>query len=109
MAENYNALRHKHRVTPTFARDTGFDTTRATNAHASIHACKKKRQLLQACSKTKGFLLFVPGEEILARRPSVQGRPVESWGGVELLDGWHRAEVVKVRHAGSPGALYNVR
>lgn len=49
------------------------------------------------------------GESVLARRRVGGGGKGKEWGEVELLDGWHPAEVVKVKNAGKKTALYSVR
>lgn len=55
-------------------------------------------------------LSFVSGDAVLARRRARRGgKDKKTWGEVELVDGWHPAKVVKVRHAGTERALYNVR
>ena len=56
-------------------------------------------------------MAFLPGDSVLARRSAQTGSGRgEGWGEVDLLDGWHEAEVVKVRNAGkAEGPLYNLR
>lgn len=53
-------------------------------------------------------VVFVAGESVLARRRFVV-KDTEAWGKAKLLDGWHAAEVSKVRNAGTAAALYSVR
>lgn len=107
LAQNYQALRHKHGVTPTFAADTGFDTRRASKAHASVaRAIKQSSSSLGVSGASRGACFSV-GESVLAKRRRPGGG--QGWEGVELMDGWHPGEVVKVKKAGTGAALYNVR
>lgn len=113
LAQNYHALRHKHRVTPSFAADTGFDTRRASLAHAGIAAAQERADKAAAATVAAvggggGRLAFATGELLLAKRRVVL-KGEESWEKAELLDGWHPAQVVKVRNAGTKAALYTVR
>ena len=63
-----------------------------------------------ATANNEERVAFVPGDSVLARRRARRGGSGgETWGEAELLDGWHPAEVVKVRKAGTDRALYNVR
>lgn len=53
---------------------------------------------------------FVSGDDVFARRRARrEGKDKKTWGEAPLIDGWHPAKVVKVRHAGTERALYNVR
>ena len=111
LAQNYHALRHKHGISPSFLTDTGFDTKRASVAHAGIATAQKladKAAAAGADGGADGGLAFVAGERLLAKRRVVL-KGDESWGQAELLGGWHPAEVVKVRNAGTKAALYTVR
>lgn len=110
LAQNYHALRHKHGITPSFEADTGFDTKRASLAHAGIASAQKRADKSAAARGfgVNGSVKFATGERLLAkRRVALKGD--ESWGSAELVDGWHSAEVVKVRNAGMKAALYTVR
>lgn len=108
-----HALRHKHGITPTFAADTGFDPRQATKAHATIAAAKElslKAQSSDTHDEGGGSeAVFVAGESLLARRRVRGGGKGDDWGQAELLDGWHAAEVLKVRNAGKETALYSIR
>lgn len=115
LAQNYHALRQKHGISPSFMADTGFDTKRASLAHADIAAAQKRAEkaVPAAPSATagvggSGVVAFVAGEHLLAKRRVVLKGP-RSWAEAQLLDGWHPAEVVKVRNAGTTAALYTVR
>eukprot|EP00903_Cladosiphon_okamuranus_P015157 g14015.t1 len=114
LAQNYHALRHKYGITPSFLADTGFDTRRALLAHAGIAAAQERADKAAASAGgggggvVGGALVFVAGEQLLARRRAVLEGD-EGWGQAELLDGWHPAEVVKIRNAGTKAALYTVR
>lgn len=90
--------------------DTGFDTRRASLAHAGIAAAQKRADKAAATADGSGGsgLAFVAGERLLAKRRVVL-KGEKSWGQAEMLDGWHPAEVVKVRSAGTKAALYTVR
>ena len=113
LAQNIHALRHKHGITPTFAKDTGFDHRQATRAHASIAAAKElslKAQSSDIDGEEAGLAaVFVEGESVLARRRVRGGGKGDDWGQADLLDGWHPAVVLKVRNAGKKTALYSVR
>lgn len=100
-------MRHKHGVTDSFGGRTGFDTTRASSAHSEIAETQARLDKASEDS-TSGGGLFAVGESVLARRRLVP-KGGESWDKAKMLDGWHPAEVVKVRKAGTPDALYSVR
>lgn len=108
LAQNYQALRHKHGITKSFKARTGFDTTRASAAHGVIAAVQERFDEAASSGKRGRGGVFVVGEEILAKRRVVL-KGGDNWGQAKLLDGWHPAEVVKVRKAGKPTALYSVR
>ncbi|CBJ30250.1 RNA polymerase 1-4 RNA polymerase I large subunit [Ectocarpus siliculosus] len=107
LAQNYQALRHKHGITPSFKKDSGFDSRDASRAHSEIATCLQRRDDA-AANPSSSCAKFVAGEMVLAKRRAVLKRG-EGWGKAELLAGWHSAEVVKVRNAGTPAALYSVR
>lgn len=89
--------------------DTGFDTQPASLAHAGIAAAQKRADKAAAAAPDAGgCLAFVAGERLLAKRRVVL-KGEGSWGQADLLCGWHPAEVVKVRNAGTKAALYTVR
>lgn len=108
LAQNYQALRHKHGITASFLKDSGFDTRNASAAHADVAAAQKLADKAAASASGKLGVAFVPGESMLARR-RVSAKDVEPWGKADLLEGWHPAEVSKVRNAGTSAALFSVR
>lgn len=116
LAQNYHALRHKHGITPTFVNDAGFDPSRAVAAHAAIVEATSKsvgNGTSVAVSGTEDQRgngagpVFAVGESILARRRAHGGDG--GWGDVSLEKGWYKAEVVKVKHGGTPNATYTCR
>ncbi|CAM9184875.1 unnamed protein product [Hapterophycus canaliculatus] len=111
LAQNHQALRHKHGITPSFLEDTGFDTRKAAVAHSTIASSQKRADQSAASSAGAGRVLgvkFIASESVLARRRVVLKSP-ETWENAKLLEGWHPAEVSKVRNAGTAAALYSVR
>lgn len=106
LAKNYHALRHKHGITQSFAKDFGFDARQAARAHAAISSANKPPP--KASFTGSAVFGFVPGDAVLARRVA-KGVEGDGWGEARLLEGWHRAEVIKVRHRGTAEALHNVR
>ena len=57
---------------------------------------------------------FSPGEAVLARRTRDRrdGRSsgvVDGWENAALEEQWYRAEVVKIKHAGTKRAAYTLR
>lgn len=107
LAQNYQALRHKHGINPSFKKDAGFDSRNASRAHSEIATAQRRRDAA-AKGASPGGTKFVAGETVLAKRRSALKRG-EGWANAELLAGWHSAEVVKVRNADTPAALYSVR
>lgn len=108
MAQNYQALRHKHGITPIFKKDAGFDSRDASLAHSEIATAQRRWDNATATAASASGAKFVAGEMVLARRRAVL-KGSEGWSKAELLDGWHSAEVVKVRNAGTAAALYSIR
>lgn len=108
LAQNFRALRHKYGVTSSAPSHAGFESRSAQQAHSEIAASKELA--LKASTNGRVRLSFVPGDNVLARRRVRGGdKSKKKWGEAKLIDGWHPAKVVKVRHAGTDRALYNVR
>ncbi|CAM9118714.1 unnamed protein product [Sphacelaria rigidula] len=114
IARNYHALRVKHSITPSFAEDTGFDVSRAAAAHAEVARSKLKYEAAFSHPGAEAYPTFSQGESVVARRTRGQGDgrgsgKVKAWENAIFQEGWYRAEVVKVKHAGTKRAAYTLR